>query len=123
MESEQQKRVLHAEDDHLVREMVNRYIERLGHTCVSVDDAARAWEVVQGGDHHFDLVISDYDMPEMNGLDFLKQLRSYPATQEIPFVLYTGTDDQELRENVQELGGNFELKLGSVRKLLATYLP
>ncbi len=52
------------------------------------------------------LVISDFNMPKMDGLAFLRAVRSYPPTQKAAFILLTGRGDKELIERAQKLGVN-----------------
>lgn len=52
------------------------------------------------------LVISDMNMPGMNGLQFLHALRSAPATRNVGFILITGKADRQLIETGKQLGMN-----------------
>lgn len=52
------------------------------------------------------LVISDYNMPEMDGLHLLQHLRRTPQTKEVGFVLITGRADQKIVDHGQKLGMN-----------------
>ena len=52
------------------------------------------------------LVISDFNMPKLDGLGFLRALRTYPPTQKIGFILLTGKSDKELIERATKLGAN-----------------
>lgn len=52
------------------------------------------------------LVISDFNMPKMDGLAFLRAVRSYPPTQKAAFILLTGRGDKALIERAQQLGVN-----------------
>ena len=56
------------------------------------------------------LVISDYNMPGMSGLDLLESLRSNKMTQQIGFILITGSPSQELLERGVKLGLNNLIK-------------
>jgi len=56
------------------------------------------------------LVISDYNMPEIDGLQLLEALRRNQATQRIGFILVTGRADRELIERGQKLAMNNFLK-------------
>jgi two-component system chemotaxis response regulator CheY len=102
-------RILYAEDNSLLRQGFERIAEFMGHQSVIVDDAARAWELIRDGER-FDLIVSDNDMPEMNGLEFLKKVRSNPSTKYTPFVLFTGNDSVELKQAVIDLRATFEAK-------------
>jgi CheY-like chemotaxis protein len=110
------KRILFCDDNADLRRYYGRAVERLGCESVIVDDAARAWEVVQSGEH-FDLIFSDNDMPELTGIEFLKLVREHEATKQTAFVLFTGNDSSELERTARELGACFEDK-GNMRSLL-----
>lgn len=56
------------------------------------------------------LVISDYNMPKMNGLELLKALRTYAPTQKIAFILVTGTPTREILDTGRALGMNNFIK-------------
>lgn len=56
------------------------------------------------------LVISDYNMPEMDGLGLLKALRANEKTQRIGFILVTGSEDPDVVSKGQKLGMNNYLK-------------
>lgn len=116
--------ILHADDNYILRIQFARVIEILGHTSVAVDDGARALELIQAGEH-FDLIISDNDMPEMTGLELLRKVRSNPATERTVFVLLTGNDDGALKTEVERLGGIFRDKgtFRSVQDIITSSLP
>lgn len=52
------------------------------------------------------LVISDYNMPVMDGLGLLRTIRSTPATAKLGFIMVTGSDDNSLRQQGVALGMN-----------------
>jgi two-component system chemotaxis response regulator CheY len=56
------------------------------------------------------LVISDYNMPEMDGLQLLHQLRSSPKTKGVGFILITGRAEQQIVDHGKKLGMNNYLK-------------
>lgn len=108
-DSRQIKRILYCDDYVGFEPYFIRAASRLGHEPVFVNDAARAWELIQAGEH-FDLIISDYDMSEMDGLNFLKLVRDHLITKETPFVLYSANDSTELPAEVLALKGIFVSK-------------
>lgn len=99
-------RILYADDNADLRRHLERIAPRLGHEAVVVDDAARAWELLDKGEK-FDLIISDFDMPEMNGGAFLRKVKGDPRTAQTPFALISGHDDQEFVETITEMGARF----------------
>lgn len=56
------------------------------------------------------IVISDYHMPSMNGLELLQALRNHPNTQKIIFILVTGSPTQEILSIGRRLGMNNYIK-------------
>jgi PAS domain S-box-containing protein len=85
--------VLHVDDDPAFLDLVSRFLERTdqGITVVSVDDAAAALDRLEEDDR-IECVLSDYEMPGMDGLEFLSCVRDRCPT--LPFILYTGRGDE-----------------------------
>ncbi|QJF51176.1 response regulator [Roseobacter ponti] len=60
--------------------------------------------------HPVHLVISDYNMPEMDGLQLLHHLRATPKTKGVGFILITGRAEQQIVDHGKKLGMNNYLK-------------
>jgi signal transduction histidine kinase/CheY-like chemotaxis protein len=90
--------VLHVDDDPAFGELVATYLEReggeTGLDVVTVSDATAALDELERGRGRIDCVVSDYEMPGMNGLDLLSAVRS--EWPDIPFVLLTGKGSEEV---------------------------
>lgn len=56
------------------------------------------------------LVVSDYNMPNMNGLELLRSLRQNPATQQTGFILVSGSPTQDILDSGRKLGMNNFIK-------------
>lgn len=57
-------------------------------------------------EHHPDLVLSDLNMPKLNGYGVLKELRSNLATAQIPLIFLTGNTNSDERELAWKMGAN-----------------
>jgi CheY-like chemotaxis protein len=77
-------RVLVAEDQPLLRRLMVRTIEQLGHEVVGAEDGAQAWNMFM--QRPADVVITDWLMPEMDGLDLCRRLRA-EYTDTAPYVI------------------------------------
>lgn len=87
-------RVLHVDDEQSFSELVATFLERENQrfTVETATDPSSGLEVL--ADTHIDCIISDYDMPGQNGIDFLKTVRE--IDEDIPFILYTGKGSEEV---------------------------
>ena len=88
-------RIILAEDEDLVRELVARALTDDGHAVVAAADGGAALDAILGADGKFDLLPTDIKMPVMDGIALaLAVARSYP---EMPIVMMTGYADQRER--------------------------
>lgn len=87
--------LLVVEDDDSVRAFVRRALERAGHTIIEAEDGAEALDKLRGEAKHVDLVLSDIQMPVMDGIALTLNLaRERP---ELPIMLMTGYAHQRER--------------------------
>jgi CheY-like chemotaxis protein len=103
-------KVLLVDDDPLFLELSKTFLE-VFHDITS-DTVNSAREALQRLEiSSYDVVISDYDMPFMDGIAFLKTIRDKKIN--IPFILFTGVDRKELMRQAIENGANsFIEKIG-----------
>jgi len=92
--SQQEIRVLHVDDDPSITELTATFLEREG-SQFSVETATGADEGLEKVcDNAPDCIVSDYNMPGMDGLEFLQAVREeYP---DLPFILFTGKGSEEV---------------------------
>ncbi len=91
-------RILICDDMPAIRDMVARELRHLGYTQQAVaSDGAEAWkaycEALQIDP--FGLVISDWNMPNLTGLEFLKKVRTNSQGADTPFILLTAEGQKE----------------------------
>ena len=104
-----QLRVLVVDDMSTSRGLITQALDGLGVRIVSsADNGATALQSLAKRPVH--LVISDYNMPEMDGLKLLQNLRANPRTQKIGFILITGRVEQHIIDYGKKLGMNNFLK-------------
>jgi CheY-like chemotaxis protein len=78
--------VLVVEDDRLNRNLICKVLRNEGHQVVEASDGAEGLELLYA--QHFDLVITDFVMPRLNGLKFVEQL--HPLQPRLPIIFITG---------------------------------
>src|SRR6201986_5278103 len=98
-------KVLVVDDQNSVRQMTRITIEQIG--IRHIHEAEKGEEAMNtASPHPLDLIISDYNMPEMDGLALLRAVRGHPAARKVPFILLTGRGDRELVVKAAEAGAN-----------------
>jgi two-component system sensor histidine kinase and response regulator WspE len=105
------KRVLVVDDSITVREVERQLLTSRGYDVTVAVDGADGWNMVREGD--FDLVISDVDMPHMNGLEFTKKIKEDSRLQRLPVVIVSYKDSEEDRLRGLDAGANYYLTKSS----------
>ena len=91
-------KILVVDDSRVMRQIVIRTLRQAGHgghEIVEAENGREGLEAVQSA--RPDLVLSDWNMPEMSGIDFLANLRSMGDTTPFGFVTSEGSDDMRAR--------------------------
>ncbi len=102
-------RVLMVDDDPMIMELTKTFLEKSGDILVdSVSSARAAMEQLLTEVSLYDVVVSDYAMPEMDGITFLKAVRDLNI--EIPFILFTGRSREEVAIEALNCGADYYLQ-------------
>ncbi len=105
------RRVLVVEDSITVREVERQLLVRMGYEVEVAVDGVDGWNALQAGG--YDLVVTDVDMPRMNGIELVRTLRADPRFRTIPVVIVSYKDREEDRLRGLEAGANAYLTKGS----------
>lgn len=98
-------KVLVVDDTATSRGLITQSIEEMGISRYSWDkNGADALKTLSTSLFH--LVLSDYNMPKMDGLELLKSMRSSANTKRTGFILITGTKDPKVISKGRQLGMN-----------------
>lgn len=93
-------RILVAEDDRITRASLVRQLEAWGHTVAAAEDGQAAWEAL--GASPFDIVITDWEMPRLSGVELIERIRAASAANYVYIVLLTS------RTNKSDIVGGIE---------------
>jgi len=105
------KRVLIVDDSLTVREIEKKLLESKGYIVDVAVDGVDGWNIVRNG--NYDLVISDVDMPRMNGIELIKLIKADASLRTLPVMMVSYKDRAEDKQKGLEAGADYYLTKGS----------
>jgi two-component system, chemotaxis family, sensor histidine kinase and response regulator WspE len=107
----QRKKILVIDDSITVRETERKLLENQGYLVDTAVNGADGWNTLQL--NTYDLVITDIDMPRMNGIELVGQMKRHHTLQTIPTIIISYKDREEDRLQGLEVGANYYLTKSS----------
>ncbi|SFI38433.1 hybrid sensor histidine kinase/response regulator [Planctomicrobium piriforme] len=105
------RRVLVVDDSLTVREVQRQMLQGAGYEVVTAVDGMEGWNVLR--EQPFDLVVSDVDMPRLNGFEFVQRIRSDNRFVSLPVIIVSYKDRAEDRQRGMSVGANYYLTKSS----------
>ena len=96
------KTILTIDDSASFRQMVVLTLSAAGFEVVEAVNGADGYDKATGQAVH--AVITDLNMPVMNGIEFIRKFRQHPASKGVPIILLTTESDEELKRQAKEAG-------------------
>ncbi len=95
-------KVLAIDDSRTIRNLVRRAMEEAGFTCTTADDGVQG--VQRFAEDAPDVVITDINMPRMDGFGVIDAIRSGPANRTVPILVLTTESAEELKSRARKAG-------------------
>jgi DNA-binding response OmpR family regulator len=99
------KKILIVDDEEVIRKFVRIHLVKMGYEVKEAEDGEQAIE--QLGKDDFDLLICDILMPNKDGWQVLKEMKSNPKTKDIPVIVLTAKDEDSDMFKGYDLGANY----------------
>ena len=96
------KTVLTVDDSAPVRQMVSLTLTTAGYKVIEAVDGEDGYQKAIA--NKVDAVITDLNMPRLNGLDFIKKFRTHPSSKGVPIILLTTESDEALKKQAKDAG-------------------
>lgn len=96
------KTILTIDDSASVRQMVSMTLTAAGHSIIEAADGAEGYTKAIAQPVH--AVLTDLNMPVMNGIEFIRKYRQHPSSKGVPIILLTTESDEELKRQAKEAG-------------------
>ena len=109
-----QKNILVAEDSITIRTLLRNFIENAGFNVKTAVDGMEAYDFFLN--EHFDLVVSDVEMPRMNGFELTAKIREDKKHSDLPIILVTALETADDKQRGMEVGANAYIVKSSFEK-------
>lgn len=116
LHSDKGKPVLVVDDSLEIRELERKLLKYRGYDVVTAADGIEAWYAVLTG--NFDLVITDVDMPLLDGIQLTRRIRKDPRFVRLPVLIACDTDDIQQRWRGFDAGANYYVIKGTFHDTL-----
>ncbi|MFN3151285.1 chemotaxis protein CheW [Bremerella sp.] len=114
--------ILLAEDSSFFRKQAKDYLESEGFSIVEAEDGANAWDLLNSGEYEIDLVITDIEMPFMNGFELTRAIKSDADTCHLPVIALTSlASDEDQRRGAEAGVDDYQIKMDRERVMSAVW--
>jgi two-component system chemotaxis sensor kinase CheA len=119
MAEDGEKIILFAEDSAFFRNQVKKFMEEDGFKVIEAEDGLIAWELLKERGEEIDLVVTDLEMPNMDGFEFTKRIKTDPKYSHLGVIALTSLASEAHIEKGKSVGiDEYEIKLDR-EKLMA----
>jgi len=119
--------ILIAEDSALLRKMIVDSLKKAGYVnVISTENGQEAYDIVKDCeekgalDEHVRIIITDIEMPLMDGHRLTKLVKENSATKNIPIIIFSSLINEEMRRKGEQLGADAQLTKPEIGKLVMT---
>jgi CheY-like chemotaxis protein len=95
-------KALVADDQAMNRSFVKVYLSTRGYEVETAEDGMKALAACK--ERRFDLVFTDIEMPNMNGIEFLRSAKRLPGFDHVPFVVLSTVDEEAMKTKAMSFG-------------------
>lgn len=121
--------VLIVDDSRFFRTQITSFVSGEGYEVIDAEDGEAAWKILQSSDRRISLVVTDIEMPRLNGICLTERIRSDARFAGLPIIALTTLADDRAMDRARQAGVNeYQIKLdkerlaGSIAALLTTHV-
>ena len=98
------RKILIVEDQDGIRNLISATLRMKGFVIEKAENGKEALKLLNKSPNEFDLIVSDFDMPRMNGQEFLSEVRSTTELKDKPFIMLTSHSEFSKIKEAKEKG-------------------
>ncbi|MEM1330427.1 MAG: chemotaxis protein [Planctomycetota bacterium] len=112
------KRVVLAEDSPFMREQIRRVFSGSGYDGVEIhSDGQAAWDAIQQGQTP-DVIVSDIEMPRLDGLALTKNIRQHDRVKDVPVILFSSLISRDNEKKGEQVGATLQVRKPEMAELV-----
>ena len=97
-------KVLITDDSEMNRLLIKQILHKIGAQTIEAKDGKEALKIIFNNENDIDLLITDFHMPNMNGLELCRKIRLIPSLNNFPIIFLTGVDNKTEIINIFKSG-------------------
>jgi len=119
------RRLMLAEDSVMIRKMIGNNLAKAGYKHIkSCPDGQAAWDALvsgltDGGAPKFDLLVTDIEMPRMDGLHLTKRVKEHPQLKHLPVVVFSSLISADNAKKCESVGADMQITKPELGKLVS----
>ncbi|GHV45108.1 histidine kinase [Synergistales bacterium] len=112
-------RIIAAEDSPLIRKQIKDSLESGGFTNIVIcSDGKEAYDRIMEPDSHFDVLITDVEMPNLDGLALTRRLKENNRTKDLPVIVFSSIMAQDIKAKAASVGARYQITKPEISQLV-----
>jgi len=112
-------RIIVAEDSPLIRSQVKSSLEAGGFTNLLLcQDGKEAYDEITKEGAHFDILITDVEMPRLDGLALTRRIKEHESTKDLPIIVFSSIMAQDIKVKAASVGARFQIAKPEIHQLV-----
>lgn len=121
------RNILVVEDSAFMRQLLARYLKQAGYNVLTAGNGLEAWgileDILRSPDfrdiaRHYHLILTDVEMPEMDGLALIHKIKGHPALKKLPCIVFSGSLIDDLPGKCQAAGADAQISKDDIERLI-----
>jgi two-component system chemotaxis response regulator CheV len=121
------KKILVVEDSSYIQKIIVNNLEKAGYTVSTASDGQIAWDKLtalmnaenfRGIEEHFNIVISDIEMPRMDGLHLIKNIKENEKLKSVPCIVFSSLISAEMAAKCRSVGADSQISKPEISRLV-----
>jgi two-component system chemotaxis response regulator CheV len=112
-------RIIVAEDSPLIRQQVRDSLEAGGFSSITIcADGREAYDLIVKEGAHYDVLITDVEMPRLDGLALTRRLKEQEATRDLPIIVFSSIMAQDIKIKAASVGAKYQITKPEISQLV-----